>query len=112
MFHGKSAQVPAKEGKPREMNTGVYNCTEGPIADVLKKTVGNIFAGLGDVTCAVFQKAINVGLDIASMAIPGGQAVSAAEKAAVIAIKKATGAVGKSGIIEFCAREMDNAIPI
>lgn len=65
--------------------------------------VGEIGKALGDAACAVWQKGIASGLSLASMLIPGGAAISAAEKATMTAAKKAIDAGSKTAKdFNFC----------
>lgn len=88
-------------GAPRKPNDpdGVCDCKDGT---VLADLIGDALIGIGEAVCLVANKAVGLGLDIATSVIPGGIAVGAAEKAAVTAMKKATKIGGSKGVIDFC----------
>lgn len=90
----------------------------GAAVELLNNLVGGALADIGNVACAVWEKAVGSGLEIAAMAIPGVGEAATAEKAAVTALKQAMKAGGKSGIIRFCGKynkfrdAVNNAISI
>ena len=78
---------------------GVCKCADGTqVADLVAEGL----KGVAEVACNVWNKATEIGIDIATSVIPGGMAASAAEKAAVQAIKGLLKGGNKSGLIDFC----------
>lgn len=80
---------------------GICECTDGSaLADFVAQTL----SGIGEIACQVFNKALELGVDIVTTVVaPEDLAVTAAEQAAYKAVFKAVGKAGDSGVINFCA---------
>ena len=103
----------------KPLTWGTCECHE--TNDIIDKLIKDVATAIGDipqVACAVFQKAITTGLDLASMAVPVGGAVTAVGKAGMKAAKAGLKAGGKAGMIIFCGKhnkyveQVEKAIPI
>jgi hypothetical protein len=99
---------------------GVCQCNTvaGEVFEKLTETVLKAMGEFGDVACAVFQKALTLGLDIGTMAIPGVGEASIGTKAAITAAKQGFKAGGKQGMINVCGKDnkfvtqVEKAMPI
>ncbi|MCJ1401055.1 hypothetical protein MMC11_004267 [Xylographa trunciseda] len=105
----------------KDPKTSLGICKCGESNDEMDKLMIEVAKALGDipkVACAVFQKAIFLGIDLGSMMIPGAGEAVAAEKVALTAAKAGLKAAGKAAMINFCGSDnkyvgiVDNAVPI
>jgi hypothetical protein len=87
----------------------------------MDNVVGDVAKAVGDaagLACAVFQKALTLGIDVASMAIPGAGEAAIGTKVAITAAKKGLKAGGKAGMMNMCGSDdkwvakVDKYVPI